>query len=143
MYSLFAIFVMHFLLLSAFIEKRERQTKRGKRPMDKMDKEAFDAVWVINDKIINRYWNDAEVSNEVSKRMEETFYFYLLEFMSNGENCTIEYMGIQIWNSEDDQREYDDEKDDYVESIQSYVKKEMKNILSDAQLINKYLLKED
>lgn len=111
--------------------------------MDKMDKEAFDAVWVINDKIINRYWNDAEVSNEVLKRMEETFYFYLLEFMSNGENCTIEYMGIQIWNSEDDQREYDDEKDDYVESIQSYVKKEMKNILSDAQLINKYLLKED
>ena len=52
--------------------------------------------------------------------MEENSYLYKLEFMSNGSEFCIEFMGLQIWDSENDEREYDDDMDCYAESIKSY-----------------------
>lgn len=103
--------------------------------------EAYDVVSTINEEIGERIWSDKNISEDIKKRMEQNSYHYSLEFMSNGYGFCIEFLGLQIWNSEDDQREYDDEKDNYVESLESYIHKEMINVLSDLELIKSYLIK--
>ena len=103
-------------------------------------KEAFIAVMEINDKIDDNFWNDKTLSEDTQKRMEENSYLYKLEFMSNGSEFCIEFMGLTIWESENDEREYDDDNDCYAESIKSYDHEELKQILKlDLELIKKYL----
>ena len=107
--------------------------------MDSTGIMAVDAITTINELIYDRFFNDPSVTDEITKRMEEKIYLYSLEFMSNGDNHCIEFLGMQLWNSEDDEREYDDDKDCYVESIETYIKKEMVKVLSDLNLIKNYL----
>lgn len=103
--------------------------------------EAFDTVSTINDSINDSFWNDKSIPEDIQKRIEENIYLYELEFISNGDDFCIEFLGMQLWNSEDDQREYDDDNDCYAELLESYIRKEMINVLSDLNLIKNYLTK--
>jgi len=44
-------------------------------------------------------------------------------YQSDGYNDAIFFNDICLWNSDDDYREYDDEKDDYAETVEEYVTK--------------------
>ena len=103
--------------------------------------EAFDAVVSLNDEIDDCFWNDKSLSEEHQNKLQETIYNYKLEFYSDGNDFCIEFLGVQIWNSEDDEREYDDDKDDYVESIKAYVYRTMVETIIDLDLVKNYLLK--
>jgi hypothetical protein len=103
-------------------------------------KEAFDAVVSINDKIDDDFWNDKSISEKDQKRLEDVYYTYKLELLSDGDAFAIEFLGVQFWNSENDEREYDDEKDDYAESIRAYICKKMVEAIGDLELIKTYLL---
>lgn len=104
-------------------------------------KEAFDTVVLINDKIDNDFWNEKSISEKEQKRLEDIYYLYKLEFMSDGDSFCIEFLGIQLWNSENDEREYDDEKDDYAESIKTHIYRKMAETIGDLKLITNYLPK--
>jgi hypothetical protein len=103
-------------------------------------KEAFNAVVSINDEIDFYFWNDKSISEKDQKRLEEDYYNYKLEFMSDGNAFAIEFLGAQLWNSENDEREYDDREDDYAESISVYVYRKMVEAIRDLELVTKYLL---
>jgi len=42
----------------------------------------------------------------------------------------ILFLGINIWNDDDDPREYDDEKDTYKLSIEEFVRDEIREMVS-------------
>lgn len=107
--------------------------------MDSIAIEAFNVVAAINELICERFYSDPSLTDEITKRMEEQLYLYSLELMSNGDGHCIEFLGTQIWNSEDDQREYDDDKDCYMESLETFVRKEIVKVLFDLNLIKNYL----
>lgn len=44
----------------------------------------------------------------------------LLTFSGDGTNLIIEYLGFKIWNSNDDQRKFDEQKNDY-EPMEPYL----------------------
>ncbi len=46
------------------------------------------------------------------------------DFMSNGCITLINFADINLWNSDDDMREWDEHGDDYIESIEEFVEKE-------------------
>ena len=108
--------------------------------MDKITTEAYVATEVINDLINHKLWTDGFISEKQLKRMEEVSHNYQLGFASNGDACVIDFLGQQIWNSEDDEREYDDDKDDYKESIEKFVYDRILRIIYDLQLIEKCLI---
>ena len=110
--------------------------------MDTITKEAWVAVETINNLINFNLWEDDFLSEKQTKRMEDVSHLYLLEFLSNGDACCIEFLGIQLWNSEDDEREYDDDNDRHAESIEKFVFDEILRIIHDLALIKKCLLEE-
>lgn len=110
--------------------------------MNLIENEAYVAVETINGLINFKLWEDNFLSKSQTKRMEEVSHLYLLEFLSSGDACCIEFLGIQLWNSEDDEREYDDDKDCYAQSIDSFVQTEMLRIIYDLQIIEKCILEE-
>ena len=104
--------------------------------------EALKAVKIINELINFNLYEDQFSTEKFQKRMEENSHNYLLEFLSIGDACCIEFLGQQIWNSEDDDRKWDDEKDCPIETIDSYLFKQMNMILSiDLRLIDRALNK--
>lgn len=104
--------------------------------------EAHKAVETINDVISCNLYEDNFIPEKFVERLRDVSHHYMLEFMSNGDACLIEFMGIQVWNSEDDEREYDDDKDDFAESIDKFVFNEMNKILSiDLRIIERALNK--
>jgi hypothetical protein len=108
--------------------------------MDKIMTEAYLAVETINETINYNLWSDDFISKEQLKRMEWVSHHYLLEFLSTGDLSCIEFLGQQIWSSENDEREYNDDKDDYAESIEKFVYSKMLRIIHDLQLIEKCLI---
>jgi hypothetical protein len=108
--------------------------------MDQITNEAYTAVEIINDLINFNLWEDHFLSDTQVKRMEDESHNYLLEFLSNGDACCIEFLGIQIWNSEDDEREYDDDKDCHKETIDSFIQTKILRIIHDLALIEKCLI---
>jgi hypothetical protein len=110
---------------------------------DELGIEAFNTVVFINDNI-NEQWADNPIMSTLmvgdETRLEENLHFYQLEFMSNGEDYVIEFLGIQIWNSEDDLREYDDKNDCYIESLESYIRNQMFGILRNLEVIKQFLI---
>ncbi len=108
--------------------------------MDEIAKEAYTSVEIINDLINHKLWTNGFISEKQLKRMEDVSHNYLLEFFSNGDNCVIDFLGEQIWNSEDDEREYDDDKDCHAESIEKFVYDRMLRVIYDLQIIEKCLI---
>jgi hypothetical protein len=60
--------------------------------------------------------------------------FVLLELKTNGYAILIEFMGVQVWNSDDDGRGLDT-RGNYSESIEGYVRKKINSILVSLQSI--------
>jgi hypothetical protein len=111
--------------------------------MDLIENEAYVAVETINGLINFKLWEDDFLSERQTKRMEDVSHLYLLEFLSSGDACCIEFLGIQLWNSEDDERKYDDDNDCFAESVEKFVYTEMLRIIYDLQLIEKCILEEE
>jgi hypothetical protein len=110
---------------------------------DELGIEAFNTVVFINNDI-NEQWADNPIMSTLmvgdEARLEENLPFYQLEFMSNGADYVIEFLGIQIWNSEDDLREYDDKNDCYIEPLESYIRNQMFGVLRNLEVIKQFLI---
>ena len=103
---------------------------------------ALKAVETINEVINCNLYDDHFIPDKFVKRMEDVSHNYMLNFASNGDACVIDFLGQQIWNSEDDEREWDDENDCRAESLDSYLFKQMNMIMTiDLRLIEKALNK--
>ena len=90
------------------------------------------AVMGINMDIIN-------MSPKIQSFVEN--YGDLLEYRSDGNQVVISFLGIKIWNDEDDPREYDDEKDTYKLSIEEFVRDEIREVISALSGIRIWILK--
>lgn len=102
--------------------------------------EALKAVETINELINFNLFDKILLPEKSIKRLEDVSHNYMLGFASNGDACVIDFLGQQIWSSEDDDREYDDDNDCYAESIDKYIFNEMNKILSmDLRLIERAL----
>ena len=64
---------------------------------------------------------------DLAVREEEECYLYL-EIMSNWFCTKITFLSYDIWNSEDDEREFNEEKGEY-EPLESYLRKKVCEIL--------------
>jgi hypothetical protein len=53
---------------------------------------------------------------------------YPFSYNTNGLASAIEFMGINIWCSENDEREYDEEKDDY-EPMMAFIRRQVKTFV--------------
>jgi hypothetical protein len=52
--------------------------------------------------------------------------YYLIEVCFCSGMCVINFLDIQIWNSDDDMREYDEVKDEY-EPLGDFLRREINN----------------
>jgi hypothetical protein len=110
--------------------------------MQEIITEALKAIENINELINFNLFEEEFTSKKNTKRLEDVSHNYMLEFCSIGDACAINFMGQQIWNSEDDEREYNDDKDCHAETIERYIFNQMNKILSiDLRLIEKALNK--
>ena len=80
------------------------------------------AVYSTNEDIYN-------INNPLLKKEIEN-NGNLLDYHSDGDSIGIKFLGIQIWSQDDDTREWDEELDNYKESIYNFIKKEIKRIVS-------------
>ena len=100
-----------------------------------MDNELFQKtlkiVQDINNNLLFYFIENAPISNKDSKDLnyflEEVHPFLTLNLYTNGEGFGIEFANIPIWDSENDDREYDNEIDDYV-SIEKTIRNRLKRI---------------
>lgn len=69
-----------------------------------------------------------DLNQESWSEGNETFW-EPFEFISTGNYSGITFMGEFVWNSENEERHYDYEKDEYTESIRDFVTKESKEML--------------
>lgn len=99
-------------------------------------------VETINEVILCNLFEGVTTVEKHIKRMEDVSHNYLLEFSSIGSASCIDFLGQEIWNSEDDDREWDDDKDCPAESLDAYIFRQMNTILNlDLRLIEKALNK--
>lgn len=69
-----------------------------------------------------------DLNNESWSEGNNTFW-EPFEFISTGNFCGIKFMGEFVWDSENDGREYDYDKDEHKEDLRTFVIKESKKIL--------------
>ena len=71
--------------------------------MSDLETEALQIVSDINEKI-----NDAAYHANVAKdhEAEDALYQLKASFTSDGDYCSITFLGIDVWNSANDEREY-------------------------------------
>lgn len=60
--------------------------------------------------------------------------YYLLDATFCNGVCIINFLDIQIWNSEDDMREYIEEEDEY-ENLEKYLRREINQEIQKLSLI--------
>jgi hypothetical protein len=73
-----------------------------------------DIVWLIN--------------NDLYNKIKDDDLYSLASLHSDGGTRLVKFLGVRIWDSEDDLREWDDIKDDY-EPLEPYLRKEMNKVL--------------
>ena len=61
--------------------------------------------------------------------------YFNISIKSNGFCQTVSFVGIDLWSSEDDMREYNEDEDKY-EPIEKFLRRELMNQLKKLQLIN-------
>ena len=74
---------------------------------------------------------------EIIEKLNEEIYdnggdeeFTYFDFRTNGTSAIINFMGnYQMWHSDEDEREYNDDKDEY-ESLEQYLRREAKEIIN-------------
>ena len=79
-------------------------------------KEAIETIKVLHDEICDAF-------------EEFGFLFPIFELHTDGNGILIMFMNsIQLWYSDDDEREYNEEKDEY-ESLEGYLRREAQKII--------------
>jgi hypothetical protein len=68
----------------------------------KHDKEAIAAVEEFNEKVLDTLGEDSRFSAD-----------YMMMVETNGTQTIITFMGVRLWYSDEDEREYDESKEDY------------------------------
>lgn len=79
-----------------------------------LPEEVLDVVRELNDEIDNKLEN-----------AEATFHFSM---ESDGYCSLVTFMGLNVWSSEDDERDFIDEKDEY-EPLKDYIKRETSKLV--------------
>jgi len=82
-----------------------------------------------------------EIEQAVQSIEEDIFeqtdaYYFNLSVKSNGFCQKVDFLGIELWSSEDDMREYIDEDEERYEPIEKFLRRELMNQLKKLQLIN-------
>jgi hypothetical protein len=89
-------------------------------------KEVDDIVTDLNNLLFDQLETKIKNPEEIS-----------LSFNSNGYIVIVKYLGVTIWNSEDDGRKYDYDLDDYEETLKSYLIKQVNlinNVIKEIKL---------
>lgn len=77
-----------------------------------------------------------EIAATVSELNQEIFSktngveWLRFEYFTDGTASRVMFLGEQIWNDEDDMREYLDEKEDEFEPLETFLKREVAEIAS-------------
>lgn len=53
-----------------------------------------------------------------------------IELKTDGFEITIEFCGYEIWNTQDEQREYDEELDCYIPNLETHLKMRINDYIS-------------
>lgn len=83
--------------------------------MDKQIEEIIEAIIVVNEEILEKV-NDEDGS-------------FVLTICSNGQMSLINFLGMDIWNSEEDCRHYDEKMDKY-DSFEVFLRESVWKILN-------------
>jgi hypothetical protein len=75
----------------------------------------------------------ADLNCEIYDQIENDYIY--LEYSTNSFSDIIDFLGIQIWNSENDERRYIDEENDVKEDLEIYLRKEINKIIDELQKI--------
>jgi len=82
--------------------------------------------------------NMADLVEDINFKMYEIFgedsYLYELSIETNSTSSIIKYLGFVIWSSEDDEREYLEDKDEY-EDLEIFLHKQIKMVNEKITLI--------
>ena len=85
---------------------------------------------MTNEEILEAIEVVYKLNPDLSDDQLETFGYNPLwfELHTNGDCVAIEFLGYPIWSSENDEREYLDDKDDY-ESLEDFLRREANKLL--------------
>lgn len=75
-----------------------------------------------------------EINDEINEQLFETDEIKLSVYTDGNGHC-VKFCGIRIWHSDDDERKYDDEKDEY-ESFNIFFRRAVNEILFVMKKIN-------
>jgi hypothetical protein len=79
-----------------------------------------------------------EINFVISKINEESYdkfegsEFFTLSYTSDGKNIKIEFLGESIWESYDDARDFDEDKNEY-EPLETFLKREINKMIDSLQ----------
>lgn len=76
------------------------------------------------------------INNNFIEVSEENGYDYQLELISNGNTFVIRWLDITIWNSDDDSRQFDEDKNEY-EPLEQFLKKRIKQLFDNLCIVFK------
>ncbi len=62
--------------------------------------------------------------------------YFNISVLSNGFYQQVSFVGIELWNSDDDMREYVDEDEEQYEPIEGFLRRTLRNELKKLQSIN-------
>jgi len=62
--------------------------------------------------------------------------YFNISVLSNGFCQQVSFVGIELWNSNDDMREYVDENEEQYEPIEDFLRRTLRNELKKLQSIN-------
>ena len=72
----------------------------------------------------------SELNEEIE--LKELASSYFLDFLSNGDCSVIKFLGESIWSSEEDERIFDEELNEY-EPLRDYLKRIMNKVIDELQ----------
>ncbi len=81
-----------------------------------------------NNEILKIVWN---INNDLYERLEVFESEYMiptLEFISSGDVTLIKFLDFTLWYSEEDEREFCEDKDEY-EDLDKYLYRKIKEII--------------
>jgi hypothetical protein len=87
---------------------------------------------------LNEVLDSLQLVNDIFEEQitEESFLLgSLFEMKTDGLCIIINFLGFQIWNSDDDEREHNEETEEY-EPLENYLLREAKKILSELKTFN-------
>lgn len=78
----------------------------------------------------------SNINSIIYEIIENSDLYPLVTYESDGDYKCIKFMNFVIWSEECDDREYDDEKDQYKEDLESFIKRHISNTIMELSNIN-------